>query len=86
MRCAALTYAANKVGKDTPQSSQLFDHVIFWGMAAADAGRAVGKGSNAVDADVYREAVPIEAKLRAEDAATTAALASCVSLVVPLKD
>lgn len=84
LRCAGLTAAAAKVGKDTPQSSQLFDHVIFWSMAAADSGRAAGKTAKAVDAETEREATGAEARLRAQDGATSAALADCVRRVPAL--
>lgn len=86
LRCAGLTAAANTIGKNTPQSSQLFDHLIYWGMATADAGRAAGKTAKQVDADTSREASAAEAKLRAQDGATTAALADCVRRVPALKD
>ncbi len=84
LRCAALTSAAAKIGKDTPQSSQLFDHVIYWGMTAADSGRAAGKTARAVDAEVDREAGGVEARLRAQDGGTAAALADCVRRVPAL--
>lgn len=86
LRCAGLTAAANNIGKGTKQSSQLFDHLIYWSMAAADSGRAAGKTAKQVDAETAREASAAEAKLRAQDGATTAALASCVQRVPALKD
>jgi hypothetical protein len=84
LRCAALTHAALVLGKGTPQESQLFDHVIYWGMATADAGRAAGKAAKAVDAEVERDSAALQPKLRAGDGATAAALAGCVSRVPPL--
>ncbi len=84
LRCAGLTGAAARIGKDTPQSSQLFDQLIFWSMAAADSGRAAGKTAKAVDADTTREAAAAEARLRAGDATTSAALADCARRVPPL--
>ena len=86
LNCAALTHAAAKIGKGTPQESQLFDQLIFWGMAAADAGRAAGKTSKAVDAEVAARSATLESRLRAQDGATTAALASCVARVPALED
>ena len=86
LRCAALTSAAAKIGKGTPQESQLFDHLIFWGMAAADAGRAAGKPAKTVDAEVARDAAAAEPKLRSQDGGTTAALADCVRRVPALND
>lgn len=84
LRCAALSHAALQVGKGTPQESQLFDHVIFWSMAAADSGRAAGKAAKAVDSEVERESAALQSKLRASDGATTAAVASCAARVTPL--
>ncbi|MFL9842133.1 hypothetical protein ABS767_14270 [Sphingomonas sp. ST-64] len=84
LNCAALTHAASKIGKGTPQESQLFDHLIYWGMAAADSGRAAGKTSKAVDTEVAAQSAALESKLRAQDGATTAALASCVARVPAL--
>lgn len=84
LNCAALTHAALKIGKGTPQESQLFDHVIFWGMAAADAGRVAGKTGKTVDTEVPALSAQLEPKLRAQDGATTAALAACVARVPPL--
>lgn len=86
LRCAALTNAAAKIGKGTPQESQLFDHVIFWGMAASDAGRGAGKTAKAVEADVARDAAAAESRLRAQDGATAAALAACVRQVPALNN
>lgn len=86
LRCAALTHAANKIGKGTPQESQLFDQLIYWGMAASDSGRAAGKNSKAIDAEVTRESALLEPKLRAQDGATSAALAACVAKVPALDD
>jgi hypothetical protein len=84
LRCAALTHAALAVGKGTPQESQLFDHVIYWGMATADAGRAAGKAAKAIDSEVARDSAAIQPQLRSGDGATTAALASCVARVPAL--
>ncbi|ODP36132.1 hypothetical protein [Sphingomonas turrisvirgatae] len=84
LRCAGLTSAANNIGKGTKESSQLFDHLIFWSMTAADAGRAAGKNARQVDADTSREATAAEARLRAQDGGTSAALADCVRRVTPL--
>lgn len=84
LRCAALTSAAAKLGRSTPQASQLFDHQIYWGMAAADAGRATGKSARTVDAEVTREAAAAEPKLQAKDGGSTAALAACVARVPAL--
>lgn len=86
LRCAALTNAAAKIGKGTPQESQLFDHVIFWGMAASDAGRGAGKNARAVEAEVARDAAAAEARLRAQDGATSSALAACVRQVPALNN
>lgn len=86
LRCAALTNAAAKIGKGTPQESALFDHTIFWGMAASDAGRAAGKNAKTVEAEVARDGSAAEARLRAQDGGTTAALAACVRQVPALKD
>lgn len=86
LRCAALTNAAAKIGKGTPQESALFDHTIFWGMAASDAGRAAGKTAKAVEADVARDGAAAEARLRAQDGATNAALAACVRQVPALNN
>lgn len=86
LRCAALTNAAAKIGKGTPQESALFDHTIFWGMAASDAGRAAGKTAKAVEADVARDGAAAEARLRAQDGATTSALAACVRQVPALNN
>lgn len=86
LRCAALTNAAAKIGKGTPQESQLFDHTIFWGMAASDAGRAAGKTARAVEAEVARDAAAAEPRLRARDGGTAAALADCVRRVPALAD
>ncbi len=86
LRCAALTTAAAKIGKGTPQESALFDHVIFWGMAASDAGRGAGKTAKAVEAEVTRDAAAAEARLRAQDGATTGALATCVRQVPALNN
>lgn len=84
LRCAALTSAASNIGKSTPQSSQLFDHQIYWSMAAADAGRAAGKSARQVDTESAAEARAVEARLRAGDGTATAALAACVSRVPQL--
>lgn len=84
LNCAALTHAAAKIGKGTPQESVLFDQLIYWGMAAADAGRAAGKTGKAVDTEVPALSAQLEPKLRAQDGATTAALAACVARVPPL--
>lgn len=84
LRCAALTSAAAKIGKDTPQSSQLFDQNVYWGMAAADAGRAAGKTARAVNGEVDRDAAAAESQLRGQDAGTTAALAACARRVPAL--
>lgn len=84
LRCAALTAAALKIGKGTPQESQLFDHVVFWGMANADAGRAAAKRPKEVEADVAAQSAIVEPKLRTQDAATVAALADCAGRVPPL--
>lgn len=81
LRCAGLTSAANNLGKNTPQSSQLFDQLIYWSMAAADSGRAAGKTARQVDAETSREAAAAEGRLRAQDGASTAALAACVQRV-----
>lgn len=86
LRCAALTNAASKIGKGTPQESQLFDHVIYWGMAAADSGRAAGKNGKTVDAEVAREAATIEPQLRAQNGSVTGALAACVAKVPAVAD
>jgi len=86
LRCAALTNAAAKIGKGTPQESVLFDHTIFWGMAASDAGRTAGKNAKAVEAEVARDGAAAESRLRAQDGATSAALAACVRQVPALKD
>lgn len=86
LRCAALTNAAAKIGKGTPQESALFDHTIFWGMAASDAGRAAGKTARAVEAEVARDGAAAEARLRAQDGATAAALAACVRQVPALNN
>ena len=86
LRCAALTNAAAKVGKGTPQESQLFDHVIFWGMAASDAGRGAGKTAKAVEAEVARDAAAAEPRLRAQDGAPASALAACVRQVPALNN
>jgi hypothetical protein len=86
LRCAALTNAAAKIGKGTPQESALFDHTIFWGMAASDAGRAAGKNAKAVEAEVARDGAAAEARLRAQDGATSAALAACVRQVPALNN
>lgn len=84
LNCAALTHAALKIGKGTPQESQLFDHLIYWGMAAADAGRAAGKNGKTVDAEVPALSAQLEPKLRAQDGATVSALAGCVARVPAL--
>ncbi len=84
LNCAALTHAALKIGKGTPQESQLFDHLIYWGMAAADAGRAAGKNSKTVDAEVPALSAQLEPKLRSQDGATVSALAACVARVPAL--
>ncbi|MGV3457784.1 hypothetical protein [Sphingomonas sp.] len=84
LNCAALTHAALKIGKGTPQESQLFDHLIYWGMAAADSGRAAGKTSKTVDAEVPALSAQLEPKLRAQDGATVSALAACVARVPAL--
>lgn len=84
LNCAALTHAAAKIGKGTPQESVLFDHLIYWGMATADAGRAAGKSGKAVDAEVAAQSAQLEPKLRAQDGATASALAACVARVPPL--
>jgi hypothetical protein len=86
LRCAALTNAAAKIGKGTPQESALFDHTIFWGMAASDAGRAAGKTAKVVEAEVARDGTAAEARLRAQDGATSAALAACVRQVPALNN
>lgn len=86
LRCAALTNAAAKIGKGTPQESALFDHVIFWGMAASDAGRGAGKTAKVVEAEVTRDAGAAESRLRAQDGATTGALATCVRQVPALNN
>ena len=86
LNCAALTHAALKIGKGTPQESVLFDHLIYWGMAAADAGRAAGKAGKSVDTEVAAQSGQLEPKLRAQDGATTAALAACVARVPALGD
>ena len=65
-------------------SPELFDQVIFWSMAAADSGRAAGKTARAVDTESEREATAAEPRLRAQDGATTAALADCVRRVPAL--
>lgn len=84
LRCAALTHAALTVGKGTPQESQLFDQVIYWGMATADAGRAAGKPAKAIDSEVERDSAALQPKLRAGDGAATSALAGCVARVPAL--
>lgn len=84
LNCAALTHAALKIGKGTPQESQLFDHLIYWGMTAADAGRAAGKNSKTVDAEVPALSGQLEPKLRSQDGATVSALAACVARVPAL--
>lgn len=84
LRCAALSHAALQVGKGTPQESQLFDHNIYWSMAAADAGRAAGKNGKAVDGEVERESAGLQPKLRGNDGATVAAVASCAARVPAL--
>lgn len=84
LRCAALSDAALRVGKGTPQESQLFDRNIFWSMAAADAGRAAGKTARAVDGEVERESAGYQPRLRSGDGAATSALASCAGRVTPL--
>jgi hypothetical protein len=84
LNCAALTHAAAKIGKGTPQESVLFDQLIYWSMAAADAGRAVGKTGKTVDTEVPALSAQLESKLRAQDGATTAALAACVARVPAL--
>lgn len=84
LNCAALTHAALKIGKGTPQESQLFDHLIYWGMAAADSGRAAGKTSKTVDAEVPALSAQLEPKLRSQDSATVSALAACVARVPAL--
>ncbi len=84
LNCAALTHAALKIGKGTPQESQLFDHLIYWGMAAADAGRAAGKNGKTVDAEVPALSAQLEPKLRSQDGATVSALAACVARVPAL--
>ncbi|HEV7290187.1 hypothetical protein [Sphingomonas sp.] len=84
LNCAALTHAALKIGKGTPQESQLFDQLIYWGMAAADSGRAVGKNGKKVDAEVAAQSAQREARLRAQDGEATAALAACVARVPAL--
>lgn len=81
LNCAALTQAAARIGKGTPQESVLFDQSIFWSMAAADAGRAAGKTARAVDGEVAAQSGPQEAKLRANDGVATGALAACVARV-----
>lgn len=86
LRCAALTTAAAKIGKGTPQESALFDQLIFWGMAAADSGRAAGKTAKAVDGEVARDAGAAETKLRAQDGATASGLADCAKRVPALSD
>lgn len=86
LRCAALTSAAATLGKSTPQASQLFDHQIYWSMAAADSGRAAGKAARTVETEVRRDATAAEAQLRSQDGATTAALADCVRRVPALND
>lgn len=86
LRCAALTNAAAKIGKGTPQESALFDHVIFWGMAASDSGRGAGKTAKAVEADVTRDGAAAEARLRAQDGASVSALAACVRQVPALNN
>lgn len=86
LRCAALTNAAAKIGKGTPQESALFDHVIFWGMAASDAGRGAGKTAKVVEAEVARDAAAAESRLRAQDGATSSALAACVRQVPALNN
>ena len=86
LRCAALTSAAAKIGKGTPQESQLFDHLIYWGMAAADAGRAADKTAKTVDAEVARDSAAAEPRLRSQDGGTTSALADCVRRVPALND
>jgi hypothetical protein len=84
LNCAALTHAALKIGKGTPQESQLFDHLIYWGMAAADSGRAAGKNGKTVDTEVPALSAQLEPKLRAQDGATVAAHAACVARVPAL--
>lgn len=84
LNCAALTHAAARIGKGTPQESVLFDQMIYWGMAAADAGRAAGKNAKAVDTEVAAQSTQREARLRAQDGAATAALAACVARVPAL--
>lgn len=84
--CAALTHAAMQIGKGGPDEAKLFDHLIFWGMASAEAGRAAGKTEKQVDAEVRAQSALDEAKLRADDAATKDALAACVAKVPPLTD
>jgi hypothetical protein len=84
LRCAALSHAALAIGKGTPQESALFDNLIYWGMASADAGRAAGKSAKSVDAEVERDSATLQAKLRGQDAATVAAVADCAKRVPPL--
>lgn len=84
LNCAALAHAALKIGKGKPQESQLFDHLIYWGMAAADAGRAAGKNGKTVDAEVPALSAQLESKLRSQDGATVSALAACVARVPAL--
>ncbi|MEG3180113.1 hypothetical protein [Sphingomonas sp. LT1P40] len=84
LRCAALTHAASKIGKGTPQESALFDQLIYWGMAAADSGRAAGKASKAIDAEVTRESAVVEPQLRSQSGTATTALAACVARVPAL--
>ncbi|MBX3595170.1 hypothetical protein [Sphingomonas sp.] len=84
LRCAALTHAALQIGKGTKEEGVLFDHVIFWSMASADAGRAAGKKAKEVDAEVEGASAAIQPKLRAQDGATVADLAGCVARVPPL--
>ncbi len=86
LRCAALTHAALKIGKGTPQESVLFDHVIYWGMAAADSGRAASKSGKAVDAEVVQQSASLEPQLRAQNATAITALAACVARVPALND
>lgn len=86
LNCAALTSAAARIGKGTPQESVLFDHQIFWSMTAADAGRAAGKTARAVEMEANAASGGAEQRLRAQDGAATSALAACVARVPAVQD
>jgi hypothetical protein len=84
IRCAGLMEAASNIaGPESAEGMRRFDHAIFWGMAASEAGRKEGVASSKFKQDQNDARTLAEGQLKAADPAAQTELDACTAQVRP---